>query len=96
MSNVSTLKKATKPFPEGYSTAGKTKSQMIRDLRFTYGWETGDIARTVGVIYQHARNVINQPYKGKRIVTLAIEPKVSETNEENEQNEENDDNNHAA
>jgi hypothetical protein len=39
-----------------------TKSAKIRYL-FSLGYKTGDIAKAVGVIYQHARNVINQPLK---------------------------------
>jgi hypothetical protein len=40
-----------------------TKSARIRYLA-AEGYATGDIARILGIIFQHARNVLNQPLKG--------------------------------
>jgi len=42
----------------------ETKSAKIRELH-ARNWTTGDIARAMGILYQHARNVINQPLKRK-------------------------------
>ena len=41
---------------------GETKSAAIRCLRVA-GYETAQIARMLGIIYQHARNVLNRPLK---------------------------------
>lgn len=42
--------------------AGMNKSQKIRALAAA-GHERADIARAMGIIYQHVRNVLNTPLK---------------------------------
>ena len=48
-----------------------TKSAQIRELH-RQGMKTGDIARQLGVIYQHARNVINKPLKKVAAATAPV------------------------
>lgn len=42
----------------------ETTSSKIRELN-SRKWATGDIARSLGIRYQHVYNVINQPLKRK-------------------------------
>jgi hypothetical protein len=44
------------------------KSAKIRKLA-SMGWQTGDIARTLQIRYQHARNVLKQPLKSTTSAT---------------------------
>lgn len=44
----------------------KTKSATIRFLH-SQGYKVGDIARFMGIIYQHARNVIKQKPKKQTV-----------------------------
>ena len=58
--------KEVKPLPTDKAfTDLTTKSAKIRYLH-NLGWSTGDIARSLGIIYQHARNVLNTPIKEPR------------------------------
>lgn len=51
----------------------KTKSATIRFLH-SQGYKVGDIARFMGIIYQHARNVIKQkPKKAAPVETPTTE-----------------------
>lgn len=53
----------------------KTKSAKIRKLH-AEGMSTSEIAKQIGVIYQHARNVINQPLKKAGGASAASDPKA--------------------
>ena len=61
--SVSPNKKPIKPMPADVAKL-ETKSAKIRALH-AQNWTTGDIARTMDIRYQHARNVIMQPLKRK-------------------------------
>ena len=52
------------PTAKQYLTKYGTKSAAIRALH-AEGIPTADIARRLGIIYQHARNVLKQPLKRK-------------------------------
>lgn len=46
---------------------GGTKSAAIRGLA-AHQYSTAEIARKLGIIYQHARNVLHRPLKRKQSV----------------------------
>jgi hypothetical protein len=56
-----TASKDILPMPEDVAKL-ESKSAKIRALA-AKGWKTGDIARTMNIRYQHARNVLKQPVK---------------------------------
>ena len=73
---VSPNKKVAKPLPAGFVREGKTKSQQIRELA-QMGWSTADIHRSLGLIYQHVRNVLTKPTKGGGRVSVPVMAKSS-------------------
>jgi len=47
---------------ELYAEKG-TKAAVIRYLHHEMGYQATDIARAMGIKYQHVRNVVNRPLK---------------------------------
>lgn len=60
---ATTTKKEAKVIPPEVE-ALTTKSAKIRKLN-ELGWTRGEIARGLGILYQHVRNVLTQPLKRK-------------------------------
>lgn len=58
------MKKPIKSLPEEVKSLS-TKSAQIRYL-YSEGWEKGDIARSMGIRYQHVRNVLITPLTGNK------------------------------
>lgn len=56
----------------------KTKSAVIRFLH-SQGYKVGEIAKFMGIIYQHARNVIKQPQKKSAQVAAPSTEPVAQT-----------------
>ena len=59
---VSTVKEATKTDLVYDPSQFKTKSEAIRTFA-AQGHSRADIARSMGILYQHVRNVLTQPIK---------------------------------
>lgn len=59
--NVVLKEQNTSALPEKYAGL-KTTSDKIRAMNKD-GYKTGQIAKLLGIRYQHARNVIKQPLK---------------------------------
>ena len=75
-------KKPILPLPEDVAEL-PTKSARIRELRHRK-WDIGDIARTVGVQYQFAYNVLSRPLK-REIKRLRDEARAKALQEREQQ-----------